>query len=151
MMSENKTYLNMEVSKHEYLFMLYFLSLCGNVFFETYLPTTIYVITALLFIMLYMFNSKIKCRIKKYDLNNILIMITTFILLFFAQYVVFGWNTVPGIIMQVYSWCWFYIVSRISFSYCFFQNHLLYMFSCFTFMDLATNYRWYKWFVMELR
>lgn len=101
MMSENKTYLNMEVSKHEYLIMLYFLSLCGNVFFETYLPTTIYVITALLFIMLYIFNSKIKCRIKKYDWNNILIMITIFILLFFAQYVVFGWNTVPGIINHI--------------------------------------------------
>lgn len=100
-MSENKTYLNMEVSKHEYLIMLYFLSLCGNVFFGTFLPQTIYVITALLFVMLYMFNSKIKSRIKKYAWNNILIMITTFILLFLAQYIVFGWNTIPGIINHV--------------------------------------------------
>ena len=91
----------MEVSKHEYLIMLYFLSLCGNVFFGTFLPQTIYVITALLFVMLYMFNSKIKSRIKKYAWNNILIMITTFILLFLAQYIVFGWNTIPGIINHV--------------------------------------------------
>lgn len=100
-MKRNQSYLDMKVLWYEYFFMLYFLSLCGNVFFETYLPTTIYVITALLFIMVYRLNNKIKCKIKKYVKKNMLIIMTTFILLFFAQYVVFGWNTVPGIINHI--------------------------------------------------
>ena len=100
-MSENQTYLNMEVSKHEYLIMLYFLSLCGNVFFGTFLPQTIYVITASIFVLLYLFKENVNYRFSRWSINNMFIMIATFILLFFAQYVVFGWNTVPGIINHI--------------------------------------------------
>ena len=100
-MSENQTYLNMEVSKHEYLIMLYFLSLCGNVFFVTFLPQTIYVITAFIFVLLYLFKENVNYRFSRWSINNMFIMIATFILLFFAQYVVFGWNTVPGIINHI--------------------------------------------------
>lgn len=100
-MSENQTYFNMEVSKHEYLIMLYFLSLCGNVFFETFLPQTIYVITAFIFVLLYLFKENINYRFSRWSINNMFIMIATFILLFFAQYVVFEWNTVPGIINHI--------------------------------------------------
>lgn len=100
-MSENQTYFNMEVSKHEYLIMLYFLSLCGNVFFGTFLPQTIYVITASIFVLLYLYNENVNYRFSMWSINNMFIMIATFILLFFAQYVVFGWNTVPGIINHI--------------------------------------------------
>lgn len=100
-MSENQTYLNMEVSKHEYLIMLYFLSLCGNVFFGTFLPQTIYVITASIFVLLYLFKENVNYRFSRWSINNMFIMIATFILLFFAQYVVLGWNTVPGIINHI--------------------------------------------------
>lgn len=100
-MSENQTYLNMEVSKHEYLIMLYFLSLCGNVFFGTFLPQTIYVITAFIFVLLYLFKENVNYRFSRWSINNMFIMIASFILLFFAQYLVFGWNTVPGIINHI--------------------------------------------------
>jgi hypothetical protein len=100
-MSENQTYLNMEVSKHEYLIMLYFLSLCGNVFFGTFLPQTIYVITASIFVLLYLFKENVNYRFSRWSINNMFIMIATFILLFLAQYVVFGWNTVPGMINHI--------------------------------------------------
>lgn len=100
-MRENQTYFNMEVSKHEYIIMLYFLSLCGNVFFGTFLPQTIYVITAFIFVLLYLFKKNINCRFTRWSINNMFILIATFILLFFAQYVVFGWNTVPGIINHI--------------------------------------------------
>lgn len=89
---------DIKVSWKEYASMFFLLSLCGNVFFNTYLTKNIYVLTALVFIILYFTNNKIKQRISKFAKKNMFIMIATFILLFLVQYIVFGWNTIPGII-----------------------------------------------------
>ena len=89
------------ISFREYVLMFYFLSLCGNVFIGTFLPSTIYVVTEMVFVLLYMSNTMIKRRINGYAKDNIVVMVAIFILLFLAQYFVFGWNTVPGIINHI--------------------------------------------------
>lgn len=92
---------DIKVSWKEYASMFYFLSMCGNVFFNTYLTKNIYVLTALVFIILYFTNNKIKQRISGFVKKNMFVMIATFILLFLAQYIAFGWNTIPGIVNHV--------------------------------------------------
>lgn len=100
-MNKQQLGLDVKVSWKEYVSMFYFLSLCGNVFFNTYLTKNIYVLTALVFIFLYFINNKIKQRISRFAKNNMYIMVVTFVLLFLAQYFVFGWNTIPGIVNHI--------------------------------------------------
>ncbi len=100
-MEKSQIISNIKVSFREYVLMFYFLSLCGNVFVGTFLPSFIYVITAIVFVLLYMSNTIIKRRINGYAKDNIVVMVATFILLFLSQYIVFGWNTVPGIINHI--------------------------------------------------
>lgn len=91
----------MKVTWKDYLFMFYFLSLCGNVFFNTYLPKNIYVVTAILMLLLYFLKKDIKNKFDKRVKNNMSLMMVTFLVLFFAQYIILGWNTVPGIINHI--------------------------------------------------
>lgn len=100
-MEKSQIISNIKVSFREYVLMFYFLSLCGNVFVGNFLPSFIYVITAIVFVLLYMSNTIIKRRINGYAKDNIVVMVATFILLFLSQYIVFGWNTVPGIINHI--------------------------------------------------
>ena len=100
-MEKSQIISNIKVSFREYVLMFYFLSLCGNVFVGTFLPSFIYVITAIVFVLLYMSNTIIKRRINGYAKDKIVVMVATFILLFLSQYIVFGWNTVPGIINHI--------------------------------------------------
>lgn len=100
-MEKSQIISNIKVSFREYVLMFYFLSLCGNVFVGTFLPSFIYVITAIVFVLLYMSNTIIKRRINGYAKDNIVVMVATFILLFLSQYIVFGWNTVPGIVNHI--------------------------------------------------
>lgn len=90
-----------KVSKKEYGSMLFFLTLCGNVFCGTYITSLIYVFTAGSFILLYLTKKNIKRRISKNSRNSILQIILCFLFLFFVQYFIFGWNTVPGIINHI--------------------------------------------------
>lgn len=90
-----------KVSKKEYGSMLLFLTLCGNVFCGTYITSFIYVFTAVYFILLYLTKKNIKRRITNNSRNSILQIILCFLFLFFVQYLIFGWNTVSGIINHI--------------------------------------------------
>lgn len=89
------------VSKREYASMFYFLSLCGNVFFQTYVTEFIFVLSALAFVLLFYSKSSIRINVSKQQRKCITWMIEVFLLLFVLQYMVFGWNTVPGIINHI--------------------------------------------------
>ena len=69
-MNDHRLFANIDVTRKEYASMLFFLSLCGNVFFSFYLPNTMYVITALLFILLYINKAEVKKRINENAKNN---------------------------------------------------------------------------------
>lgn len=90
-----------KVSKQEYASMLFFLTLCGNVFCDTYMHSFIYVLTAIYFILLYLTKKNVKKRISNNSRKSILQIILCFLFLFFIQYLIFGWNTVPGIINHI--------------------------------------------------
>lgn len=100
-MKNNSYFANTEVTWKEYASMLFFLSLCGNVFFTTYLPRSIYVITASIFVFLYLNDVTIKWKINENAKKNMIQMIVTYIFLFICQYFVFGWNTFPGIVNHI--------------------------------------------------
>ena len=100
-MNDHRLFGNIDVTRKEYASMLFFLSLCGNVFVSYYLPNTMYVITALLFVLLYINKAVVKKRINENAKNNMRLMIVTYLFLFLSQYVVFGWNTFPGIVNHI--------------------------------------------------
>lgn len=100
-MNGHRLFANIDVTRKEYASMLFFLSLCGNVFFSYYLPNAMYVITALLFVLLYINKAEVKKRINENAKNNMRLMIVTYLFLFLSQYVVFGWNTFPGIVNHI--------------------------------------------------
>lgn len=100
-MKEKQMSAEVKVTWQEYLSMFYFLSLCGNVFFNTYLSKNIYVVTAILMFLHYCIRKNVKCRFDKNIRKDMSLMIVTYLLLFLAQYIIFGWNTVPGIINHI--------------------------------------------------
>lgn len=89
------------MSKREYASMLYFLSLCGNVFFQTYVTEYIFVLSAFAFILLFYSNRNIQNHVSKQQRKGVIWMTGVFLLLFVLQYIVFKWNTVPGIINHI--------------------------------------------------
>ena len=90
-----------KVNKKEYVSMFFFLTLCGNVFCNTYIFSYIYVLTAIYLIFLYLTKKDIRKRISSISKKSIVQMILCFLILFTAQYFIFGWNTVPGIINHI--------------------------------------------------
>ena len=64
-MNDHRLFANIDVTRKEYASMLFFLSLCGNVFISFYLPATIYVITVLIFVFLYLNDKTIQSRINE--------------------------------------------------------------------------------------
>lgn len=100
-MNDHRLFANIHVTRKEYASMLFFLSLCGNVFVSFYLPATINVITVLIFVFLYLKNKTIQLRINEAAKKNMRLMIVTYLLLFISQYFVFGWNTFPGIVNHI--------------------------------------------------
>lgn len=89
------------ISKKEYISMFFFLTLCGNVFCETYITPFIYVLTATYFLFLYFSKRHIRKRISNNARKSIIQMILCFLFLFIAQYFIFGWNTFPGIVNHI--------------------------------------------------
>lgn len=100
-MNDLRLFANIDVTRKEYVSMLFFLSLCGNVFISFYLPATIYVITVLIFVFLYLNDKTIQLRINEAARKNMRLMIVTYLFLFISQYFVFGWNTFPGIVNHI--------------------------------------------------
>lgn len=100
-MNDFRLFANIHVTWKEYASMLFFLSLCGNVFVSYYLPATINVITVLIFVFLYLKNKTIQLRINEAAKKNMRLMIVTYLFLFISQYFVFGWNTFPGIVNHI--------------------------------------------------
>ncbi|MEJ8764123.1 hypothetical protein WKU26_12055 [Phocaeicola sp. HCN-40430] len=90
-----------ETSKKEYANMFFFLTLCGNVFCTVYISSLIYVFTAIFFLFIYLTKKSVRNRISNNSLKSILLIVACFLSLFFVQYLVFGWNTVPGIINHI--------------------------------------------------
>ena len=90
-----------KVSWYDYVGMFYFLSLCGNVCFQTYVTEYIYVLSAIAYMCLFYFKTSIRKCISIQSRKIIVQMIIVFMMLFIMQYVVFGWNTVPGIINHI--------------------------------------------------
>jgi hypothetical protein len=90
--------INYAISKKDCILMILFLSLCGNNFVSTYLPSFLYVF--LVFVLLFkiavnknyenIFDIQIKSGAKTICL--------TWIFLFILQYLFFDWNTFPGIV-----------------------------------------------------
>ena len=85
----------------EYAGMFYFLSLCGNVFFQTYATSYIYVLTAFVYVALFYQKKVVHSGVSIRSKESIKLMIIAFLVLFILQFFVFGWNTVPGIINHI--------------------------------------------------
>lgn len=85
----------------EYAGMFYFLSLCGNVFFQTYATSYIYVLTAFVYVVLFYQKKVVHNGVSIRSKESIKLMTIAFLVLFILQFFVFGWNTVPGIINHI--------------------------------------------------
>ena len=93
--------INGHIGWREYASMFYFLSLCGNVFFQTYATSYIYVLTAFVYVALFYQKKVVHSGVSIRSKESIKLMIIAFLVLFILQFFVFGWNTVPGIINHI--------------------------------------------------
>ena len=93
--------INGHIGWREYAGMFYFLSLCGNVFFQTYATSYIYVLTAFVYVVLFYQKKVVHNGVSIRSKESIKLMIIAFLVLFILQFFVFGWNTVPGIINHI--------------------------------------------------
>lgn len=93
--------INGHIGWREYAGMFYFLSLCGNVFFQTYATSYIYVLTAFVYVALFYQKKVVHSGVSIRSKESIKLMIIAFLVLFILQFFVFGWNTVPGIINHI--------------------------------------------------
>lgn len=88
-------------TKKEYIVMLLFLSMCGNVAYGL-LPFIEYGYVIVSIILLCIFSRKYNVstfiRLNTSWYKSVVLMISTFIVLFVAQLIVFQWNTFPGLI-----------------------------------------------------
>lgn len=93
--------INGHIGWREYAGMFYFLSLCGNVFFQTYATSYIYVLTAFVYVALFYQKKVVHSGVSIRSKESIKLMIIAFLVLFILQFFVFGWNTVPGIVNHI--------------------------------------------------
>lgn len=93
--------INGHIGWREYAGMFYFLSLCGNVFFQTYATSYIYVLTAFVYVVLFYQKKVVHNGVSIRSKESIKLMTIAFLVLFILQFFVFGWNTVPGIINHI--------------------------------------------------
>lgn len=89
------------VTKKDVFYMLVFLSMCGNVFVSTYVTPYLYVVVASFFIFKAVFGKNFLSSEDAVKLYNAKKIILCFIVLFFLQYLTFGWNTFPGLVNHV--------------------------------------------------
>ena len=89
------------VTKRDVFYMLIFLSMCGNVFVTTYITSYMYVIVACFFIFKIFYGKIYLSSANVVILDNAKKIIICFVVLFLLQYIVFGWNTFPGLINHI--------------------------------------------------